>query len=468
MRCIFLLYYTTLPLILFTLCFGYGYYPKQNDALKDAYYAQVELIRRGLPKIVVQAEYAYATNYICMRDSYFRERQDMSSFQVYPAVWYKMYHSNYFARYAIKYIDYLKTWKPNINFLTFTKYPELPDMTADEQAMVDAHWQTTYSEMANPPRIFFSYSAFSFPRNIDILYDPNRNIACSEYQKFGPVDVPEAMNARLFLIITLVSAIEISYMGGDKNALTQLFRHIVSYFFNGVRCTRKEGAGIYIPLNLQNYYTRYLAYLYADIVNPNSVAAITKEAVEQVYEGEISSLTSYNSWGNVEYATLQTSNSVPKIYNSISTILTSTSKYGELTSASARQLVRQGIVSNSSLRTSSGYSFVYRNSTGTLSNLANLVNSSTHSVSCYGHFFYMPREKPVQNLLEHCCAMPCDIWGFVSGYQAGSPFDECCTRCNQFYCPPDTPGDEDNVVKTEILIPEFGEQESYSVRLVML
>lgn len=460
-------------------CFAYKKYyyyssssasPTQEEALRKAYYAQVDLIRRGLPTIVVQAEYAYAVNALCRSDRYFREKSKLSSFRILTRVWKALFDPNYYGRYAIKYIDYLKTWKPNINFLTFSKFQSLPALTPAQQAIIDTHWATTYSRIKTAPRTFFSYTMFTFPQNIEILHDPQKDQACAEYNKFGPVSSANAMNARILLISTFVSTIEICRMGGKKKALAQLFRHMVGYIFNGVRCTRREGVGVQIPLKLQKFYTSYLAYLYADIVKPIEVPLITKEAVEDVYEGEISALSSYNSWGNVEYAKLQTGNSIPRVYNAVDTILTDDSKHGEVATASARQLVRQGLISPTNLFNSSGHSFAFRNSTYPLPYHERLSNFTdrTSTPTCSGDFYYSPRDVAVEHIDEHCCATPCQIWGEVAGIAAGTPFDECCTRCNQYKCPITAPEDMANIELTVITIPEFGEQESYNMRLVLL
>lgn len=418
----------------------YGYYSciSQRTALRRAYYSQLELIRRGLPTIVVQAEYAWAINKLGMIDGYFRYKRSLDSFCKADFIWARLFDSNNRAWWAIKYIQYIRWHDPSIHFVTYAKYPKLPPMTQAEQAMADKHWLQTEQSLLAPPRRNVPLRNFKFPSNVQILYDPYRGEACSEYHKFGPVSGADIRDAHTVLLQLLVSSIELFRLGAARSDIEKMVRHFVAYCFDGIRCKRHEDRLVKIPHLLHAAYAQNCAYLYAKVARPAQRRVITEQAVEAVYGDEVHSLVSYNSWGNTEYAVLTDTAAIPRVHRSLKVILDD-DKNKDLDVISARMLGERGAVVGS--------------------NGSGAVAVAVRPYGCPVGYAFVAREGAVGHALEHCCAWACQIWDDVFGMAAHAT-ERCCERCNAFSCVGKLTKADAAVAKwTEVVVPQFGERQ---------
>ncbi|KAI0563821.1 hypothetical protein FGB62_33g1107 [Gracilaria domingensis] len=427
-----------------------------HTSMKEAYYSQVDMVRRGLPVRVAQSEYVYAANYYAWQSSRFRY-DNLNSTCVWTGLWYGLFDYQNRAKWVIHYLQQIRLANLEINFLNFTQYPSLPDMNSTNTDYVDALWQSVDQRLKSTPRGGYVFDDFMFPSNVEVLYDPGKELACSEYYKFGSLNSTNSLPAPDTFVILGIASIKMFRDGGRKSSIEQMLTHFAGYTYNGVRCTRTEKEVLRIPLTLLHAYSRNLGFIFASCLK-NPLVSFSVEAFETVFADEISSLTSYNSWGHTEYAKLVGRYSIPAIVNAVDTLLDQ-----------ANYEALQSYDSNStSTSTSSGSSSSSDSEPDDELEYDDRFLVAERSASCGSGYVWLARENPVTSSSEHCCAAVCEVFSLLSTTVDPYPHDECCYRCNENHgCPSgltdDDIFDNDN---TYIIVPEYGDQSQQTVTMV--
>ncbi|CAN8073672.1 unnamed protein product [Agarophyton chilense] len=414
-----------------------------QKAMKEAFYSQVDLVRRGLPVRVAQSEYVYAANYYAAYSSYFTY-YNVNNTCVWTNLWYGLFDYQNRALWALDYLKQMRRWNPEISFLNFTQYSALPALDDEQGAYVETFWHNVDHRLKSTPRGNYVYTDFVFPRNVEVLYDPGKDIACFEYNKFDLLTDNTYVPATTAFVALGMASIKLYRIGGSKTSITQMLQHFAGYSFNGVRCTRKEKELLKVPKRLVQAYSRNLGFIYASS-SKATLPVFTVEAFESIFADEISSLTSYNSWGQTEYAKLVGRYSIPAIVNSVETLLDS-QNYNSLISAPG-------------------------GSGGTTNDYYFEVDDRfivERQGSCSAGYFWLTRSITVTNALEHCCAAVCDTFALLSTSVDPFPHEECCYRCNENHgCPSglqqEDVFDNDN---TYVIVPEYGEQSQQTVTMI--
>lgn len=439
--------------------------------MKEAFHAQVDLIRRGLPVRVVQSEYVYAANYLAYYDSYFRY-YNLNTTCVYSNLWYHLFDFSNRALWAIQYITSMRAWRPDINFLNFTQYEALPVLTQAQQDIVDSYWHTIDSKLLSTPRGQYMYDDFPFPNNVEVLHDPGRELACSEYHKFGPVVGDHARPATDVYIHIGMCSIQMYQAGANRGAIGQMLTHFAAYAFDGVRCTGDEQAELKIPELLFQNYSRNIGYIYSSIPNktagePIHLPKFTKDAFQTIFADEIQSLTSYNSWGYPEYAKLVGRNSIPAIIDSIGTLLNSQNFEALMQSPGSSWSSTSMPTSSPSPSVTPSGSAAHSSDDDELEELDDFIVLD-RTATCSNGYVWLSREIQVQDGLEHCCATVCETFSMLISSVDPFPHEECCYRCNESHgCPSGLTQqdifDNDN---SFIIVPEYGDQAQQTVTMV--
>ncbi|PXF40942.1 hypothetical protein BWQ96_09337 [Gracilariopsis chorda] len=473
--------FSTLVVLLLTARISYGFDLETTtrsssgscqtlyESMREAFYAQVDLIRRGLPVRVVQSEYVYAANFLAHYDSYFQYR-NLNTTCVYSYLWYHLFDYSNRAHWALKYLQSMRGWKPEINFLNFTQYESLPPMAQTEQDVVDGLWHTIDLKLLSTPRGQYGYDDLPFPNNVGVLYDPGQELACSEYNKFGSVTGDHARPATDVYIHLAMCSIQMYQAGANRDAIKQMLSHFAAYAFDGVRCTGDEQADLKIPEILFQNYSRNIGYIYSSIPNkttgdPVNLPQFTKDAFQSIFADEIQSLTSYNSWGYPEYAKLVGRNSIPAIVDSIDTLLDNQNFDTLMQSpGSSWSGTPMNTASGSTSTTTSGSSSDDDDELDEVDDFIVLDRTAT----CSNGYTWLSREIQVQDDLEHCCATVCDTFAMLITSVDPFPHEECCYRCNESHgCPSGLTEqdifDNDN---SFIIVPEYGDQSQQTVTMV--
>lgn len=387
--------------------------------------------------MVVQAEYAYAINkfrslaYSSRQYSppqalnvsryygysSYRHRRSRSQPYGIPCIsssmMAKLFDRHKRARYALKYIQNIARSRPNINFIGYSETSKLPPLNASEEKRVGYMWEKTWNTMSTSHSWNFHVDNFTFPKNVEVLYDPRRYEACQQYRKFGDVTAGSSMNAQEALALLLVVSIKLHREKGSYTSIIQMLRHFVAYTFDGVRCVRAEGREIRIPNLLMTAYARNVGFIYGSSAHIEDDDSIVPEAVLEVFKKEVHSLTSYESWGHIEYARLSGRSSIPFIWNSAVLIL----------SSSAYDRVKK-------------YAIWWKMHHVTVATERELRMSGREEQKCKPGYDFLSRPGYIENRDEHCCGSPCLTWAKIAPSSWAFPAELCCIRCNQFnQCP---------------------------------
>lgn len=407
-----------------------------QQSLESSFYAHVELIRRGLPTLVVQAEYLWAMNTLPRIYSRFRSRSSLS-FCRSDYAWGRLFDHKDRSWYSMDYMRNLRVIKPNINFLSDDEdeYPSIPPMNSDQQSLVDSMWQTHLQKFQTTPRGYYNRDDLPFPTNVAILYDPYQDAACDEYHKFGSVNGPGTMQADEYIVLLIAQCIRLHRMDPSASSLARIIpmlRHFVAYTFNGVRCLLSESIGI--PLSLQRAYGSNVASILGAISAPRPVPHVSTSAVKYTFKNEITDITSYTSWGNLEYSILSPIYDIPRVVD-VTNILFDYYMYQRLLSYSSRMVVTTS-------------------------------ERDGDDVTCNSGYVPVDRNIAFENPEEECCAQLCLSW-ITALHATRISMYACCERCNQASCPRDSiVVDIVNWIRTTFQVPSYGDAGNQTIVMI--
>lgn len=422
-----------------------------DECIEEAYFSQVDLIRRGLPSTVIQEEFCWAVN-LLIRSYYPLQYLSLERVGVsQQSRWYQLFDSKHRSKYVLRYLISMKTWKEDINYISYRSQEKLPPMNKKEQDLVNDLWTSTKQRLSKTPRIGYRSEDIAFPRNIDVLYDPGRAQSCIEYYKFGNITTENSRDAKDVLILLTMQTIHLYRMGAEPKRVVQMLKHFVAFAFNGVRCIRQERRNIKIPNTLRDIYARTYAYIFSTISKPLEKPIISHTSVANVFQEEMNSLISYKSWGHMEYAKVSHPTAYPIIINSVSAILCN-ENYKKLEKKTI-DLSRSNVSSSHSLITSTPA----------------VVRHSTTTNPCRTGYTYISRPEKTLDYKACCCPIGCRIWSRTFSSSSPFPAEACCARCNQMSCPTGIQARDIRMQQmTFVLLPFFGYHRNQFVALVLL
>lgn len=409
------------------------------QAFRNVYYKQIEMLQRGLPTPLLRFQFSKPFAQVSSVDD-----QTCIPHEVVE----KHFTADWFLKDTLMYGGLLEvnplqqTNGIDFPFLSFlsVQTSELPNPSDGDMRKIDKLWDETVQakqalggDLSTPAHVHFS-------RAIDLLHDPNKTDACTDYEKFGRLNGRDTLDARQAVILLLSSALRTIAMGGSKSSVAQMLANLSAFIFNGVRCKRKEGRHIRIPAELMKAYSTNIARIIGEITNLQPDPMISSDAVEAVYATEIDAMTSFDTWGNYYFHGIYPDGHYD--HSSFIEALYMNGNHISVVSLS-RSLIQESRSSESVV----------------------LSNPADKSGTCGQQFKYEPNVIVDSNLMQSCCACTCDLINLMD--DCYDLYLICCDRCNEYSCLATTLDEMADLPEFTVIVPEYGERHPFAVPIML-
>jgi len=429
---------------------------KVIDIARSTYFTQIEYMRRGLDRLAAytmyvkfieqlstlasaQAQTEFSFGNYCLPNKELEELADIATNTLHT---------------TLKLEEYIKVTNASVPILTRESWPALPE----DRTVAMTEWILTELYLMESMEKFVNATRIHFPNEMDVVYDPYTDDACTSYNSsFTNLNITTRTAENMTISMLSMVSVLIN-MGANATKALQLMQHNTALCYVGTRCLKKNEHELQIPLTYMQVYGRQAARLSQN----NSLVAkpgIDPNFISLHGERLTHLLSGYQSGGQLP----------PYFISSYGTLIGVQSDWKAVSDELQTMQLAEASLSKPLILTDgastsgeSSLDLFVRWAKKHLMGSSDYKRQAKHTVRnsgpCNGTWEYIDSVPYNVSVLEQCCAELCKSGADVLQEPAATDFRTgCCFRCNQIHCPLDETGDDlVDLITFNITFPPYG------------
>lgn len=462
------------------------------DATKEAYFAQIDFIRRGMRRDTAVVGFADFMTYVISAAWFYNLDRSLNLGDVcLPDILLSSHQDeNGNLLKTVHVVEEIEESGYGIPFLTETDLiNNLDDTTkASMNSEIEQHeWKNISDYLAEGMPTSLNVSKLVFPSESNLRVEPFRNESCFQFEQKFDITETDTMSADNLTANVVALVLQLIDMGVNSTKARQLLAHNTAYTNMGVRCHDREASDLQVPLYFLPEYARQSALLSKNNSSPLSTKATATYVYEDGYN-LVKLLSSYSSGGRLPTTVLDAYGNLTTVHllwtssNDVDTSILEVREsvpdpqdFENHIESAANQAINTSIYVVNELTATllppqsineAGIEVVGgRFYTGSVpkkeawipqqqskpelisgrqddfvgnersSSISSHMIPFTMRTTCGSSWVYVNRTETVTNELENCCAPICTYAASGLSAAAQAIFREaCCDACNEYLC----------------------------------